>query len=29
LGAALLTCDARLGRAPLAGVTVEVVGVAP
>jgi predicted nucleic acid-binding protein len=29
LGATLLTCDAHLGRAPLAGVTVEVVGVAP
>jgi predicted nucleic acid-binding protein len=28
LGATLLTCDARLGRAPLTGVTVEVVGAA-
>ena len=25
LGATLLTCDARLARAPLAGVTIEVV----
>jgi predicted nucleic acid-binding protein len=29
LGATLLTCDARLGRAAIAGVTVEVVDVAP
>ena len=29
LGATLLTCDARLAGAPLADVTVELIGSAP